>query len=270
MSKFNIGDVVVRKSYNADILFSITEAKIQADQNIVYVLRGLNKRILADAHEKDIEKIDKKEAVRKIAEDIQIDKYIDNIKTLLNNVSYSRTKSIPGTVLHIDSSREFLDMCSSYYKKARILFAGKVITESRQPSVVRNLIYQYNPNIVVITGHDGIKKDADPRSMSSYANSRYFVQSVKEARKITPDKERLVIFAGACQSYYEEIMAAGANFASSPDRVLINALDPAITATKIALTSEKTFVTPSEIALLVKSGKKGIWGIQTRGQLKIR
>lgn len=270
MSKFNIGDVIVRKSYNADILFSIVDARIQDNQNIVYVLRGLNKRILADAYEKDIEHIDRKEAIRKVAEEIEIDKYIRSIKTMLNSISASRTKSIPGTVLHIDSSREFLDMCSTYYKKARILFAGKVVRESRQPSVIRNLVYQYNPNIVVITGHDGIKKDADPRNMSSYANSRYFVQSVKEARKITSDKEKLVIFAGACQSYYEEIMAAGANFASSPERVLINALDPAITATKIALTSEKTFVSPAEIASIVKSGKKGIWGIETRGQMKIR
>ena len=29
-------------------------------------------------------------------------------------------------------------------------------------------------------------------------------------------KKELAIFAGACQSYYEAIMAAGANFASSP------------------------------------------------------
>lgn len=270
MSKFNIGEIVIRKSYNADILFSIADVRMLDNQNIVYVLRGLNKRIFADAHEKDIERIDKKEALKKVAEDIEIEKYIRSIKTMLSNTSPARAKSISGTVLHIDSSREFLDMCSTYYRKARILFTGKVVRESRQPSVVGNLIYQYNPNIVVITGHDGLKKDADPRSMSSYANSRYFVQSVKEARKITYDKEKLVIFAGACQSYYEEIMAAGANFASSPDRVLINALDPAITSTKIALTSEKTFVTPSEIASLVKSGKRGIWGIETRGQMKIR
>ena len=44
----------------------------------------------------------------------------------------------------------------------------------------------------------------------------------------------LVIFAGACQSYFEEILAAGADFAASPDRVLIHALDPVFIVEKIA------------------------------------
>ncbi len=33
--------------------------------------------------------------------------------------------------------------------------------------------------------------------------------------------DELVIFAGACQSHYEEIIKAGANFASSPHRILM-------------------------------------------------
>ena len=36
------------------------------------------------------------------------------------------------------------------------------------------------------------------------------------------NKNKLAIFAGACQSYYEEIMNAGANFASSPGRIFID------------------------------------------------
>lgn len=34
--------------------------------------------------------------------------------------------------------------------------------------------------------------------------------------------KKLVIFAGACQSYFEAIISAGANFASSPARILID------------------------------------------------
>ncbi|MDO8686299.1 MAG: sporulation peptidase YabG, partial [Clostridiales bacterium] len=69
----------------------------------------------------------------------------------------------------------------------------------------------------------------------------------------------------ACQSYYEGIMAAGANFGSSPGRILIHALDPAIVGRKVAVTDFKKLVTPSEIAALTKSGSKGVGGIDTHG-----
>ena len=59
-------------------------------------------------------------------------------------------------------------------------------------------------------------------------NSKYFVQAVLEARKLCPSSNRLAIFAGACQSFYEAIMEAGADFASSPGRILIDFIDPII------------------------------------------
>ena len=62
-----------------------------------------------------------------------------------------------------------------------------------------------------------IKNDARYNDILNYRNSRHFIQTVKEARKYDESHgKNLVIFAGACQSYYEAIMAAGANFASSP------------------------------------------------------
>ena len=91
----------------------------------------------------------------------------------------------------------------------------------------------------------------------------------KEARKYEPDYDKLCIFAGACQSYYEGIMGAGANFASSPGRILINAYDPAIVSEKVALTESTRYVTPGEIAGLTVSGKDGIWGVDTKGHLNL-
>ena len=44
----------------------------------------------------------------------------------------------------------------------------------------------------------------------NYRNSRYFINSVIEARRRS-DKE-IVIFAGACQSFFEAIMAARSKF----------------------------------------------------------
>jgi len=62
-------------------------------------------------------------------------------------------------------------------------------------------------------------------------------------------------------------MESGANFASSPGRININALDPAIVSEKVALTDRNSFVTPEEIGEITVSGRKGIGGIKTRGHL---
>ncbi len=79
-------------------------------------------------------------------------------------------------------------------------------------------------DILIITGHDGmIKRGKEFNNIYNYRNSKYFIQTVKEARRY--DKEvnkNLVIFAGACQSYFEALISAGANFASSPARILID------------------------------------------------
>lgn len=82
-----------------------------------------------------------------------------------------------------------------------------------------------------------IKRGKEFNNIYNYRNSKYFIQTVKEARRY--DKEvnkNLVIFAGACQSYFEALISAGANFASSPARILIDFLDPLIVAEKVAIT----------------------------------
>ena len=56
------------------------------------------------------------------------------------------------------------------------------------------------------------------------------------ARKYEKSQDELIVIAGACQSNYEELINSGANFASSPKRVNIHALDPAIIAISIAKT----------------------------------
>ena len=61
-----------------------------------------------------------------------------------------------------------------------------------------------------------IKKGTGFNDIYNYRNSRHFINTVNEARKWNSKGKDLAIFAGACQSYYEAIMAAGANFASSP------------------------------------------------------
>ena len=134
----------------------------------------------------------------------------------------------------------------------------KNIPEYKQPQVVYHLLEVYQPDILVITGHDEmIKKGTRYYDIYNYRNSKYFVETVKEARRYDNDYDKnLVIFAGACQSYFEALMSAGANFASSPARILIDFLDPLIVAGKIATTEKYKFVTIDDIAYELRDGKK--------------
>lgn len=102
--------------------------------------------------------------------------------------------------------------------------------------------------------------------LSNYRNSKYFIRGVLEARKINPSSNKLAIYAGACQSFFEAIMASGANFASSPGRILIDFMDPLIVAEKIATTDRTKFVTINDIASELRDGKKGIDGSGVMGK----
>lgn len=74
---------------------------------------------------------------------------------------------------------------------------------------------------------------------------------------------------GACQSYYEALIMAGANFASSPARILIDFLDPLIVAKKIAITENVKFITIEDIVKELRDGKKGVNGIGAKGKRTI-
>ncbi len=95
------------------------------------------------------------------------------------------------------------------------------------------------------------------------------MNTVREARKWGRSSDKLVIFAGACQSFYEGIMSSGADFASSPGRILIDFIDPLIVAEKIATTEEYKFVSSIEISREIIEGEKGVSGVGARGKSKI-
>ena len=61
----------------------------------------------------------------------------------------------------------------------------------------------------------------------------------------------------------------GADFASSPGRILIDFIDPLIVAKNIALTNENRFVSSYEISSQMKDGEKSISGIGARGKSKL-
>ena len=107
-----------------------------------------------------------------------------------------------------------------------------------------------------------IRNETGYYDIYNYRNSRHFIETVKEARRYESENGKdLVIFAGACQSYFEGLIMAGANFASSPARILIDILDPLIVAEKIATTEEIKYVTIRDIEDELRDGKRGVGGI---------
>lgn len=269
MSNFNIGDIVVRKSYGEDICFTITGIENSELRKSKYLLKGVFYRIEADAYEEDL----LKEDVRNVELNLKM-KFMrarkNNFRKIYLNRIFGiyRFRKIPGTILHIDSSGRFLNMCTKLYSEAGIKSKGYVVAERNQPSIIRQALFQTKPDILVVTGHDGIRKGkSNLKRIENYRNSKYYVQSVREARRYQKDADKLCIFAGACQSYFEAIMDAGANFASSPGRININALDPAILSEKVALTDRRYYVTPEEVSNIIISGSSGIGGISTKGRL---
>jgi spore coat assembly protein len=51
-----VGDLVVRKSYDRDITFKIIDIK-KEDDRVVYILKGISIRIIADSVEDDLEEV---------------------------------------------------------------------------------------------------------------------------------------------------------------------------------------------------------------------
>jgi len=142
--------------------------------------------------------------------------------------------------------------------------------EENIPIYIKSWLEEYNPNIVVITGHDAYyKKKGKTSDINAYKNSNNFVKAVKEARKFEKSHDKLIIIAGACQSDYEELIKAGANFASSPKRINIHALDPALIATKMSLSDVNQDIDLKGIIENTKYGKDGIGGVITKGTMYV-
>ncbi len=161
--------------------------------------------------------------------------------------------------MHIDSSNDYLERCLKLYKKNNLNAYGVKCIEKEIPNNIEKYLNDIKPDIVVITGHDYYNKNNN-----SYQNSDNYIKSVKIARDFS---DKIKIIAGACQSNFEELIKSGANFASSPKRINIHALDPAIIATKLALTKSTEKIDLISILNKTKCGPKGIGGIECNGSM---
>ncbi|WNQ11664.1 sporulation peptidase YabG [Paenibacillus aurantius] len=274
------GDLVVRKSYGGDVVF-----KIQGADGERVLLKGVEFRLLADSPASDLSPFRPSEHDRRSAElRYRINRSVRQLDMFRRGHSETRQRAggrlpmaehyfeVPGTVLHLDGDPNYLRKCLLLYKELRIPAAGYYVSEPNMALALQRLLPQVKPDIVVLTGHDGLlkqKREIDIHSLASYKNSHHFVNAVHTAREYERSREGLVVVAGACQSHFEALLYAGANFASSPGRVLIHALDPLYVASKVAFTPFKDTVQLSDVLPNTLAGLEGVGGVETRGCFRL-
>ena len=242
MMMFKVGDSVTRISHGNDVIF-----KIEKIVDEVAYLKGVNVRLCADSNINDLILVTNKEN----SSDREFYEKLEKIR----NFERSDYFYIPGKILHVDGDREYLNRCLEFYKKANVLAFGVYSPENQMALNIEKYLEDINPDIVVITGHDSLIKQ----------NSKYFVDAVKVCRKYQKDYDKLIIIAGACQSEYDKLIKSGANFASSPKKINIHALDPAIIALSLSLCDKNKNVNLLELLEKTSNGKDGIGGVSTRG-----
>lgn len=251
---FKINDYVSRTSYNHDIIFKI----ISIEENVV-TLEGYEKRLVATAPVTDLVLVDKTKIIE--VEEMANDR-IKGIKKM------SRHKlHMTGKILHIDADKDYLDKCLKLYEELSLPAYGVYMNEAAIKNHILELIEQLDPDIVILTGHDSYNKQG-LKDLKNYRNTTDYVEAVKKIRKHY-GKDHIFVFAGACQSNFEAIMASGANFASSPKRVNIDAYDPAIVAIKAATTPFNQIIDMEEIKDILDSKKKGINGVESYGKMRL-
>lgn len=277
--KLKIGDFVTRKSYGSDILFRVS--KIDNQQIITIV--GEEMRLIADAPLSDLILVDDIERKKMVVVDKKVQEscyrlFRQDSRLLRQKGEYEitggyRTSSsyfeLPGRILHIDGDPLYLKKCTDLYEKLGVPIYGVHMQEKEIPMQITSLLEMVRPDILVITGHDAyIRSKGRQNEVKAYRNTKYFAEAVREARKFEPHIDNLVIFAGACQSYFETLIKAGANFASSPDRINIHALDPVYIAAKVSLTPFMDSVSIWDLLRNTLTGEKGLGGIETKGLLR--
>lgn len=188
-------------------------------------------------------------------------------ESLKNNKRKTESNAV---ILHLDGDKKYSKRALNYYNNMNLKAIVEIIPEYRQPEEVGYLLDRYKPDILVSTGHDMmLKKGQDLYRIDNYKNSRYFAETVRNARKWQVSDEKLIIFAGACESFYEAIMLEGANFATSPARIMVEYRDPIIIASQIAYTDSNKFIRMQDLLPYLKSNYNGVGGNRARGKKNI-
>ena len=186
------GDIVGRKSYNSDIFFIVDRIIKLSNQRVFAILKGITSRIEADAPIQDLSKIDEESFYRAThsVEEIlnrRIEAYKNNNRKPLE---------ITGKILHLDGDRKYSEKSFRYYNKIGLNAVVKNIPEAKQPKMIKQLLEKHKPEILIITGHDSmLKNGTNYTNLYNYRNSKYFIESVRQARQWQFSSDKLFIFA---------------------------------------------------------------------------
>ena len=151
--KIKKGNIVGRISYGKDVFFIVDKIIINSKNKEFAILKGLNIRIMADSPIEDLEIISKQDVLNSIK--------LANIdfESRINNINLKRRKIYTGKILHLDGDRKYSEKSNKYYVKMGLNAIVKNIPENKQFKVVIPLLKKYNPDILIITGHDAMLKN---------------------------------------------------------------------------------------------------------------
>lgn len=154
MEKIKKGDIVARKSHNLDILFSVENII-----NKIAILKGVTIRVVADAYIEDLVVLDTKEVDDNLRSlDVKIENRINRLLKIGKEKPKDNEKTFQnintGKILHLDGDKLYSEKSARYYKKVGLNAIVKNIPENKQHLLVKEYVNKYNPDILVLTGHD--------------------------------------------------------------------------------------------------------------------
>lgn len=181
------GDIVGRKSYGKDIFFIVDKILKSRLNREFAILKGLNIRVLADSPIEDLEVISKQEVIDSVkSSERELQKRINN-----NSYKYTtdnrliRQRLYTGKILHLDGDRKYSEKSARYYNKIGLNAIVRNIPENKQSKIVNSLLNKFNPDILIITGHDAmLKNGSNYNNIYNYRNSRTFYKYCKRSKKM--------------------------------------------------------------------------------------
>ena len=231
-----IGDIVTRKSYNKDIIFKIVGFGIDNKNEKIAILKGVAFRVIADAYLEDLE-------VVKVSDIKQI-----LIDPTVENLIYKSVRSAQDREKKMNRAVPKLQANPNVYG-----IPGKVLQIDGDKEYLKICLDVYTELGIPAVG-------------VAIPEENQYKEIINLLEKHNPDI--LVITGHACQSNYEQLIRAGANYASSPGRIMIHALDPVFVVEKIACSRIDTIVPIEEVIEQTVTGLKGIGGSETRGKFR--
>ena len=226
-----------------------------------------DKVLISGINYRKIISVEKNKIIKSSQEIINDEEKENNSYKIISELKRTSRRYILGTVLHFDADSKYLKKTKELYDDVGVYSVTILADENSLVKKINTLDIEFEPDVVVITGHD-YYNGKDKREISNYENTPKYIEAVRCIRKRF-NNDSVIVIAGACCSNFEALIANGANFASSPKRIHIHTYDPAIIAIKCATTSCNQVVDFNNIIKYIENGRDAFGGIETKGKMKL-